>query len=102
MPVQIVMLILVAIGLVIYIYRLGVISQYYRKNGQLPEGRHSVSNLVFAAMAFVLIVFIWNNLSWAWYMLPLFGAALSIKLWIDFYYTPAALYISGRHAEPAG
>jgi len=101
MPVQIMMYALVGIGLALYIYRLGIISQYYRSNGQLPVGRHSMSNLIFAAISFVLIVLIWNNLNWDWYVLPLFGAILSLKLWIDFYYTPAQLFKSDRRAEPA-
>lgn len=101
MLIQIMMLVLVAIGLIIYIYRFRIIMQCYKKTGNLPAGRHSISNLIFAVLAFVLLVLIWNNLSWEWYVLPLFAAALMLKLWIDYYYTPAQLFMSGRQVETA-
>ena len=100
MLVQILMLTLVVVGTLIYGYRVYIIAEFYKKTGRMPKGKHSTSNLIFGALAFGLLVYLWNNLNWEWYVLPLFAIALSLKLWIDFYYTHAQLYRLNGHSEP--
>ena len=101
MLVQILMLTLVVVGTLIYGYRVYIIAEFYKKTGRMPKGKHSTSNLIFGALAFGMIVYLWNELNWPAYVLLLFGLGLLFKLSTDFYYTHAQLYRLSRHSEPA-
>ncbi len=96
MPVQTVILVMVALGLVYYLYRAHIIWAFYQEKGRLPSGRHSTSNLFFAGIALILFFYLWLQSGWPWYMLPAFIFALLLKLYVDFYYTQAQVFISQK------
>jgi len=88
------------LGLIYYIYRAHIIWAFYQENGRLPSGRHSPSNLFFAGIALILFIYLWLQTGWPWYVLPAFILALGLKLYTDFYYTQAQVFMS--HRKPQG